>query len=306
MEEQLRIFDVDLFANPDKLQQSNITPIKSDISSNPLLNFIDRLDAIEITTDNRISTDELEYCKKVEAVYLETKNAQQEMLIKMNTLFDLHKNQRIEGEAICYISLHDDINHMEGRIKFTYSQFVYDISSYFSKRHNVTLLYKDIIAKYTCDNISYKVIVDEIFEQLGGLNFREKAEEEIKSKSRDIVYRKSENISITKNKLTLFNIVHWNSFCFDGRKELDWSEEKIKSLFIGLSHFNNKRESMHGNLMAIYSELRNGGDRDYDIFSKYEVNVGCLTSFKIFKNGKVELVFSDNTHAEEFKNEYLL
>lgn len=305
MEEQLRIFDVDLFANPDKLQQSNITPIKSDISSNPLLNFIDRLDAIEITTDNRISTDELEYCKKVEAVYLETKNAQQEMLIKMNTLFDLHKNQRIEGEAICYVSIHDDINHMEDRIKSTYSKFVNHISSYFSKRHNVTLLPKDIIDKYSCDNISYKIIVDEIFEQLGGLNFREKAEEEIKTKSREIVYRKNENISITKNKLTLSDIIHWNPYCFDGRKELDWSEKKIHSLFIGLSHFIDKRESMHETLSIIYGQLQKGNIK-YDIFSKYEVNVGCLTSFKIFKNGKIELVFSDNTHAEEFKNEYLL
>jgi len=305
MEEQLQIFDVESFANPDKLQQSNITTIKSDISSNPLLNFIDRLDAIEITTDNRISTDELDYCQKVESVYLETKNAQQEILIKMNNLFVMHKSQLIEGKAICYVSAHDDINHLEKRIQSTYSQFVYDISSYFSKRHNVTLLHKDIIDKYTCDNITYKVIVDELFEQLGGLNFREKAEEEIKIKSRDIVYRKNENISITKNKLTLSNIVHWNPYCFDGRKELDWSEKKIHSLFIGLSHFINKRESMHETLSIIYGQLQNG-DKKYDIFSKYEVNVGCLISFKLFKNGKVELVFSDNTHAEEFKNEYLL
>ena len=58
-------------------------------------------------------------------------------------------------------------------------------------------------------------------------------------------------------------------------------------------------------LSQIYQELRRGSGV-YDIFSKYEIGINNVESFKVFKNKKIEIVFSEHENAETFKNEYLI
>lgn len=297
------LFDIDTFAISQKNLQEEDSKGHEE-STNPLSNLVDRLNAVEITTDTRLSEIELEYCKKVEAVYFESKKVLEDVLARLKTVVDKQKEEKINGKDLYYLSEFDDLYHVEKRLTYIYGRFVSDITSYFANRHKVTISSENIKKKYSYETITYILIVDEIFEQLGGLNFKEKAVEEIKSNSRKIVYSKNQ-ICVNKNKMSIDDLVWWSSYVTDGRKELDYNDSNLRSLFIALSHFIDNKEEMLWQLKNIYVELRKG-DKAYDIFSKYEINIGCLISFKVFKNRKVELVFSDNSSAEAFKNEYLL
>ncbi|ACA42300.1 hypothetical protein [Lysinibacillus sphaericus] len=303
MEDQLMLFDIDSFATSQKTVVEEVIN-EVVVTTNPLGNLMERLNAVEITTDNRISEIELDYCKKIEAVYLDSKQVLEDVLSSLTTVFDRQKNVKINGKDLYYLSEFEDIYYVEKRLTYIYRRFVSDITCFFAQRHNVTISSDDIKKKYSYETITYSLIVDEIFEQLGGLNFKEKAIEEIKTNSRKIVYQK-DRIIVSRNKMSIDDLIWWNSYAYDGGKELDYSDSNLRSLFIALSHFIGNKETMLKELENIYAALRIG-DKHYDIFSKYEINIGCLVSFKVFKNRKVELVFSDNTSAEAFKNEYLL
>ncbi|MEX3623610.1 hypothetical protein [Viridibacillus arvi] len=267
------------------------------------VNFLDKFNVIDISTEERISQTEADYCKFQEKVFYETRDALKKSLQVLTDVYDKYKNQKSDGDEVNHLSTYSDINVMEKRIRDVYEGFVSRITYYFKKRHKVSLSSGDIHKKYDENSITYSIILDEIFEQLGGLTFKEKAVQEIKVASRETIYKKS-NVTIAKNKLSIIDAVWWDT-TFDDSKSIGYSDSRVQPMFLALSHFENGSVEMHGQLSSIYRELYRG-TRDYDIFSKYEINENKLKSIKMFKNKKVEIVFADNTTAETFKNEYLI
>lgn len=112
------LFDIDSFATSQKTVVEEVIN-EVVVTTNPLGNLMERLNAVEITTDNRISEIELDYCKKIEAVYLDSKQVLEDVLSSLTTVFDRQKkceNQRkrfillirIRGHLLCReeINLH--------------------------------------------------------------------------------------------------------------------------------------------------------------------------------------------------------
>ncbi|MFY0521537.1 hypothetical protein ACOMCU_27545 [Lysinibacillus sp. UGB7] len=270
----------------------------------PKLTLLDKFNAIDISVDQRISEHEVEFCKRQEMIFYETRDMLKKYLDEMTILYDKYseKNNDID-RAEGFLCNHEDLNKVKSRLASIYKEFVYRITNFFERRHKVSLSYTNIEEKNDENSISFSVILEEIFEQLGGLSFKDKAVEEIKAASRNIIYNKN-NLQITKSKLALIDCIWWDSYCSDDRKEISYDDKRVKPLFLALSHFIYGTVEMHWSLSSIYQELRKGS-KEYDIFSKYELGVNYLESIKIFKNGKIELVFSDHENAEIFKNEYL-
>ena len=289
--QQSLLFDLDVVQNP--------VVVSEEIG----INFLDKFDVIDISTEQRISESEADYCKFQEKVFFETRDALKKSLQVITEVYEKYKDQKSDGDEVNHLSTYSDLNVTEKRIRDVYERFVSRITYYFQKRHKVSLSAEDIRRKYDENTITYSIILDEIFEQLGGLTFKEKAIEEIKAASREAIYNKSK-VSITKNKLSIIDGVWWYE-AFDNSKKVSYDDRRVQPLFLALSHFEQGSVEMHLQLSSIYREL-NRGSGDYDIFSKYEINENKLESLRLYKNGKIELVFADNTTAEAFKNEYLI
>lgn len=288
-----------LLFNFEESIQSNLVNIT------PTINLIDKFSSIDITVDQRISELEAEYCKKQEMIFYESRDLLKKYLDEMTTLYEKHSKKDVyRDREESFLNEYEDLDKVKSRIKGIYRAFIQRITEFFVKRYNVTLSSSKIEEKYDEKSISYSIVLDEIFEQLGGLSFKEKAIEEIKVASRNVVYNKSK-IQITKNKLSINDWIYWDTSIVNENKSVRYDDIRVKPLWLALSHFMNGSVEMGDRLSQIYQELRRGSG-DYDIFSKYEIGLNNLESLKMFKNGKIEIVFNEHENAEAFKNEYLI
>lgn len=283
--------------------ESDVQNVQEEPTSSGL-DLLGKFGAIDISVKQRISEEEAEFCKLHEGIFFDSREALKKALKANTAVFDKYKDVFLyEYKNANFLSEFKDIKDIQKKIDDMYYEFVRRITRYFSKRYNVTIAADEIETKYTADTITFSLIVDEIFEQLGGLTFEEKAVGEIKAASKDSIYN-TDQISITKNKLSILNFVYWCS-TWDNASRIPYNDNKVKPLFIGLSHFIYGAVNMEYTFRTIYNQLESGS-KNYDIFSKYEIKEDLLQSIKFYKNGKVELVFTDNSAAEQFKTEYLV
>lgn len=265
--------------------------------------LLSKFENIKIENDTRISETDRAYCEKQEKLYKEAVQAMKQTLELFKTIYKNYSDADIRNYKV-YIHKFDDISHTEDRIKEFKNMFVSHIISYFQKAYNVTLNSSEILKKYKEREITYQNIIDEIFEQLGGFNFQEKAINEIKEAARNTVYN-SDKITIKKGKLSIQDFVYWNRYSWSDEHSLSWGDSKVRPLFKGLSHFETEETETAFYYESIYKEL-NAGDRTYDIFSKYELGYEKVKSIKFYKNGKIDIEFETNEQAQQFKNEYLM
>ncbi len=302
---QLLLFDLENTSNGLVFETFEENTSSDLVLNTPTFNLLDKFSAIDITVDQRISETEAEYCKRQEMIFYETRDLLKKYLDEMTILHDKYnKKDSYRDREESFLYKYDDLNKVNDRITSIYKAFISRITGFFTGRHNVTLSSSEIEKKYDENSISYSIILDEIFEQLGGLSFKEKAVEEIKAASRNVVYNKT-NIQITKNKLSISDLIYWDTSVIDESKSVRYDDKRVKPLFLALSHFMNDSVEMHYRLNEIYQAFYRGS-KEYDIFSKYEIGIFNVESLKVFKNGKIEIVFSEHENAEAFKNEYLI
>lgn len=266
-------------------------------------NLLNKFQAVTISNDNRISEKDRAYCEKHEKMYLEAVTAMKQALNSFQSIFDNNKtNEYDSAYRRGYIDQYDDINKMKDRITKVKNDFISNILYHFQDQYSVTLSSADIKVKYKEKEITYQNVIDEIFEQLGGFNFNEKAVKELKDKSRETVYNK-DHITVKKSKLILNNFIWWDSYSWEGKK-LGYSDSKVKPLFAALSHFETGETETEFYYNSIYTKLYEG-EKKNDIFSKFDLGYNIVKSIKCFKNGKLEIEFESMEQALEFSKEYL-
>lgn len=264
-------------------------------------NLLSKFNNIEIKNDTRISDIDKKYCENQEEMYKEAIQAMKQTLELFKSIHEKTKGEeRYSNNG--YIDNYKDIRHFEDRLNDFKSEFIYKIISHFERSYNVTLRDSELKQKYDYDDVTYQDIVNEVFEQLGGFNFNEKAVNEIKEKTRSLIYR-DVKVTVKKNKLSLNDFVWWDH-TWDNKKRLGYSDSKVTPLFKGLSHFETESVDTLHYYSTIYNELYNGEEK-HDIFSKFELGYNKILSLKFFKNGKLEIEFETNQQAKEFTKEYL-
>lgn len=154
--------------------------------------------------------------------------------------------------------------------------------------------------------LRYEQIVDEIFVQLGGFSFQERAMNEFLSKCWDAAHtqrwnepQSKEDFEIKNNTLQLTG--YW-CHCRDDswRSYAEWeSAECLKVILNALVHFD-------------IGQLNRGAEWFPELFrysTKENIfpinNLEKVKQIKLFKNGRVDIKFKDAVSVQEFVETYL-
>jgi hypothetical protein len=86
--------------------------------------------------------------------------------------------------------------------------------------------------------------------------------------------------------------------------KISYSDEKLKTLFKALSHFESHDTDMNDTFSKIWNEFYEGSNK-HDILSKYLLEgLKKVKTFKVYRNKKIEIEFSSNQLAQQFASEY--
>lgn len=263
-------------------------------------------DNIEIKNTTRIKGDDLIFCEMQDNIYKQSYEAYDCLANKLQSLNDNEikefntKFNYTNGTSYNYTYTNAISYELRGTSRENFlnklnDNLVSGITSYFSHIYNVDIDYEIIKKKSKDKKIDYNFILDLIFEQLGGFGFEDKATQQIieKLKSMTKQYEKEVKKVIVKNKkLTI------NSFVRE-----DWysagvisynSRDDIEVLFNVLNLFcDNEQDNIYGKTL------------DFNHMGEYD-NLGFkyCTGFKVFKNGRIDISFTEGVKALDFANTY--
>jgi hypothetical protein len=151
-------------------------------------------------------------------------------------------------------------------------------------------------------NVSIDDLLDDIFNQLGGMSFSDKGLHEAETKLLEACkcWRDEEKIIVKNNKVSIKNFIYYDSWGLSYGEYRNSDNEKIINLFKIISYVDTKE--LKNNYESITSEINNYRNK---YIGEYEINDNLLKSFKTFKNGKIELKFNSGLQALNFATKYL-
>ena len=263
-------------------------PIAEEID-NSFDDILSKFDNIEINNNSRISADDEEFCKGKEKEYKEFIEFSNNYIQYLEV--NKFKNPLYNSQCL--------IDEMETQRQNKMGVFVNSIVNYFGNKYKVTLTSEPIYKKYSIE-INYNNIVSEVIEQLGGYNFTDKAEKEIKDKFKNVV--NNDKISIKNNKISIDGFFYIDSFDVKYKTySVSYNSNRdFHKLFKAISHFlYGSNESYFSNLYDTITQKKND-----DVFKTHEIANNGIKTLKLFKNGRIDLEFSSSEYARKFVKEY--
>jgi len=251
--------------------------------------LLEKFDDIKIENNNRIDAEDQQFCELFNNIYSETLECYQHTL---NSLISLYNKQilLVENSYELSVSIYGDfsINGVLKDINHIKENFIAKICYYFERKYQVTIDSDEIYKKYKDiemewhkkENpdktlkldlieyvyLDYNMILDEIFIQLEGFSFWEKAVDEIKQKA----------------KMPL----HW----YDYRKYWNY-EVKGKTI------------KFRTNINHIQPALYFYDNNETQLINCYTHNK--VSDYRYYDNGNTDIKFINAQFALEFAKKYL-
>jgi hypothetical protein len=151
-------------------------------------------------------------------------------------------------------------------------------------------------------SVSINDLLDDIFNQLGGMTFNDKGLEEAKEKllNDTKAWKDEEKIKVKNGKITINNFMYYDYWGKSYGEYRNSDHEKIINLFKIISYADTKE--LKNNYEFVTSSINSYNNKYIGL---YEIDDTILKSFKTFKNGKVEIVFNSGLQALNFAIKYL-
>lgn len=291
------------------------------------MSLLDKLNAIEITTESRITEADRNFCQSRQACYEYSLARLRELTDTIYQCREMEKTMSEDG-----INYYFTITGYSKEIKSSHWNFIENIVSYFAKTYSLDL-YADKIKtalipeepsynRYYYDTelakevnqkheewenliygtlvINYNDILDRIFAQLNGLSFQELALEQLKDKSRAAAnYIDRYSGEFKKEYYTLKAA----TLSFDGcRRDYGRWElyDNAKTILRAAAHF----EFGNFNTPTAYGWSQLLGNWCYDN-DQYDLDTEKIIRFKSFKNRRFDIKFASPQLAQQFVDEYL-
>ncbi|MEK5183166.1 hypothetical protein [Paenibacillus sp. FSL P4-0288] len=190
------------------------------------------------------------------------------------------------------------IENEEERLSTLADLFITDIVNHFRISYSITVEKGKFVNKYDY-KVTYQEIVDEIILQLDGLNFKERAAEEIRNKIQSRIYRPEEKVKVKSNNIRISDFLRFD-FLFS--KPQNTRNDSLKDLLFAVEYFESESSSPREEFKNIYQ----GNSYRNDWFDEFIFeSMNKFKSFKCFKNGSIQLKFASSELAVQFAKEYL-
>lgn len=202
------------------------------------------------------------------------------------------------------------IEEIKENIKSLNSGFCYGVKYYLLEKYNYSFdekHFQSLISK--AEKIDLETIL-KIINKEKGLNFNAKAFEELVYNLHRLLKiwnnqeGKKSNATLKNNKISFDSFVYYQSW-LTGYKEIEMSynsRENVKTLFKSLSLFFFKN---YEKVNYLDKTLNIGQERKY-----LKLESASLSEFnfeiKPFKNGRIDMIFADNSQAQNYWNMFRL
>ncbi|MDG3045529.1 hypothetical protein OE903_23230 [Bacillus sp. B6(2022)] len=166
------------------------------------MDLLQRLEAVEIDHTSRISHEDEEFCLNEQKSYEVAWKAIKQAYKSVKTLM------LVESIKDKYIHKYGVVSEIEKALKDCNSRFTSEIKAYFSNKYNVEFNSLSIVDNFTPEQfITFEEVLDHLFEQLGGFTFAELANQQIKNKINEAVYKfEVKNIRCTYQIFSILKI----------------------------------------------------------------------------------------------------
>lgn len=292
------------------------------------MNALDKLDAVEISADNRISEADRQFCEAHQAAYMDAKASLNELEYMWTDIVS-RQSKLFEPAAAVWNNV-QEYTHLprfseqdiQNQLEELNDLFISNLVRYFNDRYKVSLVSDAIIdlllphkpkndyfspnteamaeyhQKLRTMAVDYKEVLEQIFIQLGGRTFLERAQDEIKEachKAAWWAYNGKAKYELKNDTIQFTNGCYFDTM-FDKWKVNDSMQEILR----GLAYFETE---VLGYYPTAIAKLLDWGYREEPMveFSDYTK----LQSLRLFKNGRVDVKFKSKDYASRFVSEYL-
>lgn len=291
------------------------------------MSLLDKFSAVEVKTDNRISEEDRVFCQTQQRAYEEAKDA----LIKIRGLWkDLVKNQEELLGAVMmdsysketYIRLNGfSTTDIRNKIEYLPELFINAIVSYFNRKYHVSVSEMEVKKKLVPDSpqfdweksrsneyhkqmreltLKYEDVLEQIFVQLGGRTFGERALDELKEKCHKFSWNNYKGLPEYEVQN---ETIHFNGYACSFDAWLSRSVWKfndgMRDVLRGLAHFETQQ------LDYLPKDIAFLVGYDDKCSSSYEFDYEKLKRIRMFKNHRVDVKFASKELAHQFAEQYL-
>lgn len=260
--------------------------------------LLTRLAAVEVRREDDLDETDRRFCETQDRLYEEAVTFLSDIKARMEAMFATYEGDE-DWRKNGYISKREDIYHVETRLADIRKEHVAKVVSHFTNRYKVTISPERIQENLKGQAVTSAAIVAQVYDQLGGTTFAEKAVQEIKDGMARRLGRQDPEIKGTR--LTLQHFV-WVERSFSGRAELSHqSGDYLRSLAHALQHFETGSLTLGWRYRQFLQDCaRYNGDP----FRVHEIDAEMVKSIRIYQNGKVEVTFASYELAARFMAQY--
>lgn len=290
------------------------------------MGLLDKLEQVEIKADSRLPEDDLMFCETQQQAYDESRRAFREIcrywkkaLQAQKDLLGTSRDGSLPYFGSNYRFGITDINR---ELEKLHSKFISELTGHFNTKYKVTISAEAIEEHliptepdpYKCDKdtnnayhrtlralaLHYEDVVDQMFIQLDGLSFVERAFQELRTKCHKAAYWSNSNAGYDRKGDTLRFGGYFCS-CDERWGREEWRlAERMQDIFTAVAHY---ETNTFGRFPAGFSELLGYSDVSTSQFQFPTCQK--LVHLRMFKNGRVDLKFKTAALAKEFAETYL-
>lgn len=292
------------------------------------MNALDKLAAVQIEADSRISETDRQFCEAHQAAYIDAKASLDELEYMWTDIVS-RQSKLLELAAAVWNNVREYTHlprfseqEIRNQLEELNGLFISNLVRYFNHRYKVSLDADSIIdmllphkpkndyfspnteavteyhQKLRTMTVSYKDVLEQIFIQLGGRTFNERALDEIKEACHKAAW-------CTYNGKTEYELkndtIQFTNSCYFDTMFKRWKlGDSMKEILRGLAYFETE----------VFGHYPTGIANLLDWSYKEDPTVSFSTctklqSLRMFKNGRVDIKFKSKDYASQFVSEFL-
>lgn len=261
------------------------------------MGLLEKFDTVTLDRTSQLDAIDQDFVAAQERAYNEARAIVTEARAKMQALYDTYPADRWGIKRGC-IDAYKDLHYLNDRLKAYREAFIALVVRHFCARYQVTLDANRISEALAEQELTGKAIVEQIFAQLGGISFAERAVLEIRQNVARHVWGEPE-IKGTRLILNGFADVDYWDKKWRNRAVLSSSaREKMAHLVLALSHFETGEPQLAGDFVRLSHRLSGSSASPYG--EKLEVDAKKVKSIRLYQSGKVEITFASYELAAQF------